>query len=536
MLRNVLEDYLDSIIERDFDYPIMSLLQAMNFYDIHFTHGAVEFGKDFIAKRIENGNEYQYAIQSKKGNINQSLWRNEIRGQLEEAVLSDLSHPQFDINLPRKAVLVTTGRLSGGARLASQEFKTKLETENKIQELIFWEKEQLVQFSEEFGLSGIYQNTAKGSKGFAQFYLIYSKAIEGNLSDREIEEFSRIWLDENLEYRKRILRASLETDIIASKLVENGLIYEAVIFYLSLARIVMQTTYEKDDNFVIEIYTEIINGKITPLCEVFFNQLMSNWEKTEKSLVHLCLKDSSLPMLQYIVWCARILELNSLYFFLNKDENKKREITNFLIEFIEKEEGCGHIPSDRYAVTMVWILLALIKSGDKDKAIDLLRKCVVWLCDRVEKGFGLARYEADEYEETIALLGYPFDFIKVDKNKSSFLATILADLAAFAGNKEFYGDVINDFEACEISYNYWQFPDTKAIFEIETEKCRAYPNIPHQHSINNFEDFEYSEHIRHESQSFQITEKVGNQSLILLSVLLKDRYFPTMWRQIISDT
>ena len=66
MLRNVLEDYLSSIKERDFDFPLSSLLQGMGFYDIHFTHGAVEFGKDFIAKRVENNVEYQYAIQSRK--------------------------------------------------------------------------------------------------------------------------------------------------------------------------------------------------------------------------------------------------------------------------------------------------------------------------------------------------------------------------------------------------------------------------------------------------------------------------------------
>jgi restriction endonuclease len=135
MLRNVLEDYLNSINERDFDYPLSSLLQGMGFHDIHFTHGAVEFGKDFIAKRVEDGTEYQYAIQSKKGDIGQGLWRNEIRGQLEEAISSDLSHPQFNTSLPRKVILVTTGRLSGNARLASQEFKTKLAREDQVQDL-----------------------------------------------------------------------------------------------------------------------------------------------------------------------------------------------------------------------------------------------------------------------------------------------------------------------------------------------------------------------------------------------------------------
>jgi len=535
MLRNVLEDYLSSIKdERDFDYPLSSLLQAMGFYDIHFTHGGVEFGKDFIAKRIDDGIKYQYAVQSKRGNISQGLWRNEIKGQLEEAISSDLSHPQFNTGWPRKVVLATTGRLSTNARLATQEFKTKLESSNQIQELIFWEKEQLAQLSEEYGFSGIHQTTAKGLRGFAQFYLTYSKAIEGNLSDREVEEFSRLWLDESLNYKKRILRASLEAEIIATRLVEGQHIYEAIIVYLSLARAVMEVTYENDDTFVTEILEETIKTRVIPLCKQFFHQLKSDWEEAEKSLLHLCLKDSSFPMVHYLVWCARVLETVSLYFFLVKDQAEKDEIIAFLTEFIEKEEGCGHIPGDRYAVSLVWGVLALLQVGKANDARALVKRSVVWLCDRVEKGFGIARYEADEHEETYTLLGYPFDFIKVEKNRSSFLATIAPDLAAFMGDTDFYADIVNDFEACEVVYNYWQVPDTTAIFTIDTEECLAYPNIPHQYSMGNFEDFNYAEHIKYEPSSFQITQKAGMSSLVLLSVLLKDRYFPKMWKQIIS--
>lgn len=159
---------------------------------------------------------------------------------------------------------------------------------------------------------------------------------------------------------------------------------------------------------------------------------------------------------------------------------------------------------------------------------------MIWLCDRVEKGSGLARYEADEYEETITLLGYPFDFIKVEKNRSSYFATALADLAAFMDQKEFYADIINDFDACQIAYNYWQFPDTKAIFRVGTEECLGYQNIPHQYSIDRFEDFRYAEHIKYEPSSYRITEKMGVTGLVLLSVFLKDRYFPKMWKEILK--
>jgi hypothetical protein len=51
MLASVVAGYLDSVEEREFDVPFMALLRAMGFSDVHFLHGAQEFGKDFIAKR-----------------------------------------------------------------------------------------------------------------------------------------------------------------------------------------------------------------------------------------------------------------------------------------------------------------------------------------------------------------------------------------------------------------------------------------------------------------------------------------------------
>jgi hypothetical protein len=536
MLRNVLEDYLSSINkERDFDFPLISLLRAMGFYDIHFTHGDREIGKDFIAKRIDDEVLYQYAIQSKKGDINQGKFTDELYGQILLASISGLSHPQFDKSLPRRVVIVTTGRLVGNAPLIFQDLNIELETTYQKNKAVFWGKEQLIDFFEDYGLTSIHQFSAKGLTGYAEFFLIYSKALDGNLSDKEIEEFSRIWLDETLDYRKRVLRAAIEAEIVASKLFGNGLFYEALTTYLCLARVILQVMYEVEDDYTLDVYQQIIEENILPLCRLFHAEFKESWKSTSKKLVWLADAKSGFPMLHYLVWCARILEATTLYFYLTNDKVEKEEIGSFLIEFIEKEVGCGHIPGDRYAISLVWVILTLIQLGKTDKAIELIKRSVIWLCDRVEMGFGLARYDADEYEETNTLLGYPFDFIKVEKNRSSYLATILSDLAAFIEDKDFYSNVINDLEACEIVYSYWQFPDTKAIFIIDTEECRMYPNVPHRDPINAFEDFDYASHIKHEPDSFQITQKAGLNSLILLSVLLKDRYFPKMWKQIIAE-
>jgi hypothetical protein len=536
MLRNVLEDYLSGIKEeRDFDFPLISLLRAMGYYDIHFTHGGGEIGKDFIAKKIKDEVEYQCAVQSKKGDINQAEFRNNIMGQLYEASILGLSHPQFDRSMPRHVILVTTGRLIGNAPLTFQAFNDELETKFQTEKVEFWGKEQLIQFFEDYGFTSIHQLTAKGLSGYAQFFLTYSKALDGNISDKEIEEFSRIWLDETLDYQKRVLRAAIEAEIIATKLIGNGLLYEALITYMCLARVVLQVMYETKDDYTLGVYKQIIEENILPLCKLFHTEFKESWESTSKKLVWLTDAKSGFPMLHYLVWCARVLEVTTLYFYLTKDQAEKEEIGSFLTEFIEKEVGVGHVPSDRYAIGLVWTTLMLIQQEKTNKAIDLIKKSTIWLCDRVENGFGLARYDTDEYEETAILLGYPFEFIKAEKNHSSFIASVLSDLAAFIEDKDFYSNVVNDLEACGITYTYWYIPDTKAIFIIDTEECIMYPNVPHRDSINAFEDFDYAAHIKHEPDSFQVAQKVGLTSLILISLLLKDRYFPKIWRQIVSE-
>ena len=62
MLNDVVEHYLDSLEEREFDVPFIALLRSLGYFDIHFLHGSFEFGKDFIAKARIEGSETQFAF------------------------------------------------------------------------------------------------------------------------------------------------------------------------------------------------------------------------------------------------------------------------------------------------------------------------------------------------------------------------------------------------------------------------------------------------------------------------------------------
>ncbi|MGE3798952.1 MAG: hypothetical protein AB7G88_14065, partial [Thermomicrobiales bacterium] len=117
MLRNVLDDWLGKISERELDVPLLLLLSAMGFYDVHLVHGPVEFGRDFIGKKRLGEELLQFSFQSKKGNLSQQDLRNEVFGQLREAVEVPTVHPNFDRIVPHQVVLVTTGDIIGNARL-----------------------------------------------------------------------------------------------------------------------------------------------------------------------------------------------------------------------------------------------------------------------------------------------------------------------------------------------------------------------------------------------------------------------------------
>lgn len=105
MLDDAIAAYLDSVSERAFYEPLLALLRAEGYADIHLTHGTEEFGKDAIAKR----DELQWAFQVKVGNIAQADWRREVRGQLDDLRLSKPLPPCLQAAasaLPRRASLV----------------------------------------------------------------------------------------------------------------------------------------------------------------------------------------------------------------------------------------------------------------------------------------------------------------------------------------------------------------------------------------------------------------------------------------------
>ena len=531
MLRNVLGDYLNGVREREFDLPFLTLLPELGFYDVHFTHGQVEFGKDFIAKRVDGGEKVQYSFQSKAGDIKQGDWRNDVMGQMLQAVISGLSHPNFDRTLPHQAVLVTTGRLAGNVALDLQEFNQTVETSYGKRRVQVRDAPRLLGYLERYGLEAVYGATAADFVSYGGFYVLYGKLLEGDISERDIEKQSRHWLSAKLSPSKSLLGAALESEILAQRCLAQGFWYEAIHAYLGALRVMLYRLHAQVGSTQAQATLDVAAQamkKVRSVTEIYIHDVERRWRTAGEDLVELMTGTG--VMITYLVHCARVMEMAG-YLYLAEDEPAKRErLLPFIADFMTKEPGCAHPASDHYAISLVLPVLALIEGQRADIAGKLLHSVIVWLCDRYEKGTGLADVEASADIEVEILLGYAFDFLGPRPSPDSLLATVACDLVAFLGDKKLYRDAVNDIKATRIFPGYYQVKDTLGQFRIDGDDVLTYPNVEYSDElIDPFEAYTFAAHIGSEPKTYAVVPLAGPMALMSIMLLLRDRYFPTLW-------
>lgn len=525
----MLDDYLNSVGEREFDSPFLSLLPAMGFQDVHLTHGTVEYGKDFIAKKLDGEHLVQYSFQSKAGSIGQSAWRTDIQGQLLESVLLSLSHPNFDRTLPHQAVLVCTGEFRGNAALSLQALNEKIKKEFKKRAIDFWGKTQLIELLIEHGLNGVHRATAAGFAEYGTFFSLYARAMQGVVTIKNIEGYSRLWRGLDLHPSRRQLWSTVESEVIAKQCCQNDLVFEAAHCRLAQLRFLCEKSYETPQSAIHDLWSKQVYC-LNSLCSGYAKRFTAAW-MLEKNLVKTWFGD--VYVTTYAVQCSRIMELISLAYFSESAMEARKGYAILLADFVTGEPGCSHPVSDRYAVSIVLAVLVLLDTGQVDIASALLSEVTVSLCDWYEKRMGLAGIEADEESETRYLLGYPFEFINIPQRQQSFLATAVIDLAAFLGDKVLYASIVNDIKATRIYPEYFQPRNTIGSCRIEREDVLTYPAVQYQDEITEFNDLLFAEHISDESPSFRFVDEFGPFAAVALMALLRDRYFPRLWPQLV---
>jgi hypothetical protein len=431
MLDGVVDHYLQGASEREFDMPLMALLVSRGFYDIHKIHGAFEFGKDFIAKCEDNdGVLHQYAIQSKAGDINLGAWR-EVRPQIEEARYNGIAHPSYSRSLPRKAILVTTGRLVGGAAGDAQEYKDFLDRRNEISFEV-WDQDELRGWLTRDPACGMASGMA------AEMLAVIAAAEKGPISHQQLERYTRKWTAIPLH------RVAIEAAVIANKL--------RICRRADLAAITALCALRAAHSQDTDPHARLFSAAARQLHASYATGLLRTYQDAvagPRSLLDRL--NSTYPHFAYPVTCLRLAETLGLLAMAGHVEEDVAEDARLAVTaIVSKQPGIGRPLSDRWAVSLMCAALSTFRDSP-DEVAELLKTVIVWIADSYENRPGLASVDCSELEELEYLLGAALSHIEIRRRRISYLATMVLDLCVFFGFRDLYLAGVHDFHAVDLA-------------------------------------------------------------------------------------
>jgi hypothetical protein len=431
MLDAIIDRYLQGVSEREFDMPLMTLLVSRHFYDIHKIHGTFEFGKDFIAKRDDDdGLVRQYAIQSKAGNINQSSWR-EVRSQIDEARFNTIAHPSYGKMLPRRVVLVTTGRLVGGAAADAQQYKDYLDSRNEIS-FDVWDQDKLRDW--------LIRDPGCGMAGgmAADMLAVIAAAETGPISHQQVERYTRRWTVIPLH------RVAIEAAVIADKLRACKRADLAAVTALCALRAAHSQPTVPGSSLFSEMARQLHASYATGLLHQYQDAVTD-----PGSLIDL-LGSASHPHFTYSVFCHRLAETWSLLALADHVEDQVSEDARMAVkEIVSKQMGVGQPLSDRWAISLICIVLSTFRDYPSEVA-SLLESVIVWITDAYDNRLGLGSVDCSELEEIEYILGPSLSHIDIRRRRTSYLATAVLDLCLFLGLRDLYQAAVHDFSIVDL--------------------------------------------------------------------------------------
>lgn len=499
--------FLDSVSERAFDEPLMALLRAEGYTRVVFSHGSREFGKDVFAQR----DGAQWAFQSKVGNIGQSDWER-LEGQLRMLRLSDYAGPAFDTSVPRRPVLVTTGRLVGNAPLLASEYNRQARERNEP-ELETWERDELLS-----RLSGNPESVLR-SQVDGPLLTALGEVERGRAMMASVETFSRRW-DEFDPVRLASVGV-IEASLIAEALARNERVDLAC--HLALC-------------FVTRAWSSGVPQDAAVTCadagwHLFEAYALQLWERCDERSLRTggFMGEGQAAWITYPVRCMRVAELVGLLWLRlrqrDEEQAKLDEVAEWLAQLVYRQPGAAHPVGDRFAVSLVPPTLVL--NRHKPRASKrLLEKTAVWTCDRYEgTGFGLAGPYASETEEVDRLIGGLFEHVPLrSKRRQSLIAAMCLDLAGLCGYARLYEDIRNDFLAVRLipailrsaqSLDQYRLTGSENRFELN-------PSFP---DVLDKESFSGLPHHADDDSRLLLAELDRPLDLLAVSSSLRDRYF-----------
>jgi len=526
LLTAAIASYVNTLDEREFDAPFLALLRLQGFTDIHFLHGSFEFGKDFIAKGIHEDKQTQFLFQSKAGDIDLSTW-SKLRGQIDMLRTDSLAHPNFDKNLPREAVLVVTGRLVGGAPLAAQQYGEHLKALGELQ-FTTWDRDSLIDMlaRDPVCLSG---------SSLELLQIVGSQHDQLNFT--VLEKYSRSWIRN--AWNTPNLRDSLEAAVIASHCRRSNRLDLACYTALMLLRSALATIHCQTP------VPETAAVAIATAKAQFRHYALELWSECEGKFLErdeiLWADGSPFPFISYPVRCMRILELLGMLGLLEREFDPNNQVSpkiaTYLELFIEANVGTTHIPSDRWAASLVAVSLLLAASGKTVAVQSFLTANTKWIADCYDEGnFGLAHVHAAPAEEIAYFLGSPFDFIDLKGRSESLAASTILDLACVLELEELYDTARNEFLAVDIVLPVIEADDDQSQYCLHAGSHRYEPNMPYEEYWKPVDGWRNAPH-HSRGVDVRYPESIGaSWDQLAMSCVLRDRFFAKSWRRLLCKS
>lgn len=524
-LEDVLAGYLDRVTEREFDGPFIAFLRASGYDDIHQLHGAYEFGKDFIAKR----DGFQWTFQTKAGDMPMAKWRT-VRSQVEEMIWNDIAHPSFDTALPRRPVLVTTGRLTGGAAADAQQWATKLVersqkpnvTSNGAAAKAFevWDRETLIAG---LAVSPDTSLDAWGEEPLRELLGTLADVERRDITVQAIERSSRHWPAGDL------MRVALATGLVGQRLIRTNrpdLACTTAYALIRTAALELASGEREPPLAAMDIARSLFNAHASKLIDAVRPDAENPAELFRRN-------SELLGAVTYPVRCLTAVEVLGMKGLLHRVRGENAEVletADLLARFIASQPGASRPISDRWAVSLI-PAAALLRREHCSTLVSWLEQVTVWVCARYEHHNGLAPPAASPVDEVTHLLGEPYEHIGERRRRGSYIATVVLDLASSLGLPGLYADAFNDFSAVGIAFPTVEPLDEPGQYLHAETGVVAEANIAFDVEPDP-SGWQSAVHHRRAPGSYELDRLNRSWELLAITLLLRNRHFIPTTREL----
>lgn len=432
-LADAVAGYVESLTERELDAPFLALLHRLGFAKVHLVHGPFELGKDFIAQRDEDGVRYQYCFQSKAGDIGGPGWR-ELRGQLHDIRTGTVVHPDFDPHLPRRIVVVTTGRLKGTAGVQFQDDNRFWVGRGEVPAEL-WDVDALVPELEAVLAEGVPLLER------ARVLEMLGRLGQG-LGDRAaLRALAKTWFAETSPKDRwaNVLTAAMLAKEAAARGRED--------LACQAAFLLVRSEWEgraDDGPDLTRIDTAM--RLFRAHAREFFDmaRTLDPVQATTRTASGLDVFVTHPVKVARLCECVSLLGLDA---WINADADTARDAADYVAGVVSACPAVAHPVSDEWAFSVLVTVLLLHVGGHDDVAAGLLRECAVWLLDKVEHGMGIAPAGASAEVVVHQLLGPAYPSMRIRQRPGLYAFAVVLDCAHLLGLDALYEDLVHDMDA-----------------------------------------------------------------------------------------